>query len=52
VTPGHAHERVICRHCLGVVAQCRCPSKEKGERWGVCRKPECVEAALTVRERA
>lgn len=32
-----------CRICGTVISQCRCPSKDKEERWGYCEK--CAETA-------
>jgi hypothetical protein len=31
---GHFIER--CRHCGGVISQCRCPARDKEVRYGVC----------------
>ena len=33
---GHYIE--LCKYCGDVVSQCRCPSKDKEVRYGVCNK--------------
>jgi hypothetical protein len=38
---GHFIEK--CKVCKKVIAQCRCPSENKEERWSIC--DECIEAS-------
>ena len=32
------HYRVICKECGTVIGECRCPSKDKFEKYDTCEK--------------
>jgi len=39
---GHFIEK--CKLCGAVIAQCRCPSKDKAVRYGICKECKAKEA--------
>ena len=37
-----SHFIMYCKYCEKVISQCRCPSKDKEKKYGVCTK--CAES--------